>query len=358
MTRTDLLVMTLQHLLSQLAQKIKEENGGGEVVVVDDGHEKGLNPDELEVFNEHLPIASKKVKAAAEVEADEKEDVRIRKEIKLYRCSDEDGTLKVSEVKTGPLLQSDLDPKDSFIVDNGECGIWVWVGKKASQKERTEAMRNAQGFIKKKGYKPHTPVTRVVDNGEPSEFKSLFKVWKDKDAAAGMGKKYVGNRGVAKVVQTKFDATTLHENPKVAAETRMVDDGKGAKEVFRVDNFDLLQVPEEEHGKFYSGDCYIVLYAYSSGSRDHYLIYYWLVSTSIMFVMDDIKKVNTVNTKSGLPLFPRRARHSGLEGRRAGRPFGRSSGSDSSGPGQRAAPFLGHLPGQVDHLPGWPFLGL
>lgn len=29
-------------------------------------------------------------------------------------------------------------------MDNAEAGIWVWVGKKASHKERTEAMRNAQ----------------------------------------------------------------------------------------------------------------------------------------------------------------------------------------------------------------------
>ena len=84
-------------------------------------------------------------------DSDDKEDVRTRKDIKLYKCSDEDGTLRVSEVKTGPLLQSDLDSMDSWIVDNGECGIYVWVGKKASEKERTEAMRNAQGFIKKKG---------------------------------------------------------------------------------------------------------------------------------------------------------------------------------------------------------------
>ncbi len=41
-------------------------------------------------------------------------------------------------------------------------------------------------------------------------------------------------RGVAKVVQTKFDARTLHERPAVAAESRMVDDGKGAKEVCSV----------------------------------------------------------------------------------------------------------------------------
>ncbi len=75
---------------------------------------------------------------------------RTRKDIKLYKCSDEDGTLKITEVKNGPLMQADVKSEDSFIVDNGNCGIWVWVGKKASPAERTEAMRNAQGFIKKK----------------------------------------------------------------------------------------------------------------------------------------------------------------------------------------------------------------
>ncbi len=90
------------------------------------------------------------MKPAAEAESDERADIQTRKEIKLYNCSDEEGTLKITEVKTGPLLQSDLESKDSFIIDNGNCGIWVWVGKKASQAERTEAMRNAQGFIKKK----------------------------------------------------------------------------------------------------------------------------------------------------------------------------------------------------------------
>ena len=57
----------------------------------------------------------------------------------------------------------------------------------------------------------------------------------------------------------------------------MVDDGKSAKEVYRVDNFDLLQVPEEDYGKFYSGDCYVILYAYNDGRKDNYIIYYWLV---------------------------------------------------------------------------------
>lgn len=47
---------------------------------------------------------------------------------------------------------------------------------------------------------------------------------------------------LVQTVQTKFDAKLLHDQPKLAAESGMVDDGKGAKEIFRVDRFDLLQV--------------------------------------------------------------------------------------------------------------------
>ena len=34
----------------------------------------------------------------------------------------------------------------------------------------------------------------------------------------------------------------------------MLDNGQSAKELYRVDNFDLVQVPEEDYGKFYKGD--------------------------------------------------------------------------------------------------------
>ena len=28
--------------------------------------------------------------------------------------------------------------------------------------------------------------------------------------------------------------------------------------------FDLVEVPEEQHGVFFAGDCYVILYAYRS----------------------------------------------------------------------------------------------
>lgn len=57
-----------------------------------------------------------------EEDKDEAIEASVTNEIKLYRCSDEDGTLKVTEVKTGPLFQADLVSDDSFIVDNGPNG--------------------------------------------------------------------------------------------------------------------------------------------------------------------------------------------------------------------------------------------
>ena len=56
----------------------------------------------------------------------------------------------------------------------------------------------------------------------------------------------------------------------------MVDDGTGVKEVFRVEMFDLVSIPEDSHGVFFSGDCYVILYAYNDGRTDRYIIYYWL----------------------------------------------------------------------------------
>ena len=83
-------------------------------------------------------------------------DIKTRKEIKLYRLSDENGELEISEIKSGPLDQQDLISRDSFIIDNGVFGIWAWIGKGASSKERSEAMKNAQSFIKTKSYPEYT----------------------------------------------------------------------------------------------------------------------------------------------------------------------------------------------------------
>ncbi|OTF70084.1 Group 16 mite allergen-like protein (Gelsolin-like), partial [Euroglyphus maynei] len=66
---------------------------------------------------------------------------------------------------------------DTFIVENGSEGLWVWVGKKATQKERQSAIKYAMELINKKKYPNNTPVTKVMDGDESVEFKSLFESW-------------------------------------------------------------------------------------------------------------------------------------------------------------------------------------
>jgi villin 1/advillin len=83
---------------------------------------------------------------------------------------------------------------------------------------------------------------------------------------------------IATTVNNKFDASTLHEKPKLAAESQLVDDGTGERTIWRVEKFQLVPVPDKLQGVFFSGDCYVVKYTYLAGGTEKYLIYYWLVS--------------------------------------------------------------------------------
>ena len=158
---------------------LKLEHGFSDIetVTIDDGQED-VNTEDGQLLNYLLPLASKGQLMDASVAPDQ-DSASARSKLKLYRCSDDSGKLILTEVKDGPLTQADLISDDSYLIDNGNFGIWVWIGKRASLGERREAMRNAQGFIKAKQYKPDTPVTRVIDGGEPAEFKTLFKNWRD-----------------------------------------------------------------------------------------------------------------------------------------------------------------------------------
>ncbi|KAI2804260.1 hypothetical protein BLOT_003239 [Blomia tropicalis] len=152
------------------------------IVIVDDGQEaKQLSSNENTEFNRYLPLESKdsQIKPADEFDwtSDEKFEKAERKFVHLYHCKEFDDKILIKSVKDGPLTRSDLDSNDSFIVDNGANGIWVWVGKDASTKERSSGLRYAMELIKDKEYPAKTEVTKVIEGGETIEFRSLFKQW-------------------------------------------------------------------------------------------------------------------------------------------------------------------------------------
>ncbi|XP_065344773.1 villin-1-like [Cloeon dipterum] len=265
---------------AKMAQQLKTEHEATGVVFIEEGQELALPDVERKILSLYLDpkAARSEIAEATEDANDAAVETAARQQLRLYHCSDESGTLKVTEVKTGPLSQSDLSSTDSYIVDNGANGIWVWVGKRASPKERVEAMRNAHGFVKKKGYPSHTAVTRVIDGGEPVDFKQLFVSWRNKDqtSPAMLNQRPNSANRIARTVSTVFDATTLHERPQMAAETQLVDDASGDVQLWRVRKFGLENVEDKHEGIFFSGDCYLLKYTYLNGTKEQYILYYWL----------------------------------------------------------------------------------
>lgn len=99
------------------AQQFKTSHGPqcNAVVLVDDGKEEDdLAPDEKKVFETYLPLDQKdslinnEPTSDAETNGDDYAEMKRRSNLKLYRCSDESGSLRIEHIKDGPLKQDDL----------------------------------------------------------------------------------------------------------------------------------------------------------------------------------------------------------------------------------------------------------
>uniref|UniRef100_A0A5F8GAA5 Advillin n=1 Tax=Monodelphis domestica TaxID=13616 RepID=A0A5F8GAA5_MONDO len=254
-----------------LAKDIRDrERGGRAEIGVIEGDDEAASADLMKVLLDTLGERSQIVSATS----DELLDQEQKSNITLYHVSDFAGQLKVAEVSTRPLVQDLLNHDDCYILDHGGSKIYVWKGRGATKTEKQTAMSKALGFIQMKGYPSSTNVETVNDGAESAMFKQLFQKWTVKDQTSGLGKSFSMNK-IAKVIQDKFDVTLLHTKPDVAAQERMVDDGSGNVEVWRIENLELVPVEDRWQGFFYGGDCYLVLYTYHVNAQPRYILYIW-----------------------------------------------------------------------------------
>ena len=95
----------------QRARQLRDERGQANIVIIEDGEETKMSKDELKFFESKLLLREKMSKLNTTETPDELDDDKRydAAHIKLYKCSDESGTLKVTEKKAGPLLKSDLE---------------------------------------------------------------------------------------------------------------------------------------------------------------------------------------------------------------------------------------------------------
>ncbi|NXI71371.1 VILI protein, partial [Anseranas semipalmata] len=254
-----------------LAKDIRDrERGGRAKVGVVEGEDEGSSPELMQVLT-HVLGEKRDIQAAI---PDDKVDQMQKTSLKLYHVSNASGNLVIQEVAIRPLTQDMLQHEDCYILDQGGLKIFVWKGKNSNREEKQQAMSRALGFIKAKNYPSSTSVETENDGSESAIFRQLFQKWTVPSQTSGLGKTHTVGK-VAKVEQVKFDATTLHAKPEMAAQQKMVDDGSGEVEVWRVENQELVPVDKRWLGHFYGGDCYLVLYTYYVGPKVNRIIYIW-----------------------------------------------------------------------------------
>ncbi|KAJ5682920.1 hypothetical protein N7462_006085 [Penicillium macrosclerotiorum] len=101
---------------------------------------------------------------------------------KLFRLSDESGTLSFELVKDGGRInRSDFDGNDVFLYDVGSR-LWVWQGQGASEHEKALWLKVAQHYVRKLQENEENseayliPISKVVEGYESPAFLKVIEV--------------------------------------------------------------------------------------------------------------------------------------------------------------------------------------
>uniref|UniRef100_A0A4W5P2M2 Villin-1 n=1 Tax=Hucho hucho TaxID=62062 RepID=A0A4W5P2M2_9TELE len=242
-----------------LAKDIRDrERGGRAQVSVVEGDDEKSSEEAMKLMKQHLGETRRDIRDC--IAPDDIVDQKLKSSVKLFHISDAQGNLVVQEVAVKPLTQDLLNHEDCFLLDQGGIRIFIWKGKKASKTERSESLEKAEAYKKAKGYPISTYIETVNDGAESAVFKQLFQKWTVKGQTVGMG---------------TTNSTGKIGEPDLAAQQKMVDDGTGEAEVWRLEDSELVPVDRKWLGHFYGGDCYLILYKYEVSHRSHYMLYIW-----------------------------------------------------------------------------------
>ncbi|MED6184361.1 Villin-2 [Stylosanthes scabra] len=264
--------------------KEKYHDGKCDVAIVDDG-KLDTESDSGEfwvLFGGFAPIGKKVIS----------DDDLIPETIPAQLYSIVDGEAKAVD---GELSKSLLENNKCYLLDCG-AEVFVWVGRVTQVDERKAACQTAEEFVASQNRPKSTRITRVIQGYETHSFKANFGSWPSASATSGTEE---GRGKVAALLKQQgigVKGMAKSSNP-VNEEIIPLLEGGGKLEVWRINGSSKIPLPKEDIGKFYSGDCYIVLYTYHSGERkEDYFLCCW-------FGKDSIKEDQTMATQLASAMF-------------------------------------------------------
>ncbi|CAL4930935.1 unnamed protein product [Urochloa decumbens] len=255
----------IQHL------KEKYHDGVCAVAIVDDGklQAESDSGEFWVIFGGFAPIGKKIVSD---------DDVVLETTApKLYSINN--GQLKLEDTV---LTKSILENTKCFLLDCG-AELFVWVGRVTQVEDRKTASASVEKFVIKENRPKTTRITQVIQGYETHTFKSKFESWPVSNTAGNTSTDEGRGKVTALLKQKGVDVKGISKSSApVNDEVPPLLEGGGKLEVWCINGNAKTALPKEELGKFYSGDCYVVLYTYHSGDKkeDFYLTY-WIGKHSI-----------------------------------------------------------------------------
>ncbi|GMJ02336.1 villin 2 [Hibiscus trionum] len=248
--------------------KEKYHDGTCDVAIVDDG-KLDTESDSGEfwvLFGGFAPIG-KKIHSEDDV-------IPETTPAKLYSITD--GEVKIVG---GELSKSLLENNKCYLLDCG-AEVFVWVGRVTQVEDRKAACQVAEDFVGGQQRPKTTRITRVIQGYENNSFKSNFDSWPAGTTTVGSEE---GRGKVAALLkQQGAGVKGMIKSAPVNEEVPPLLEGSGKMEVWCINGNAKTPLPKEDVGKFYSGDCYIVLYTYHWGERkEDYFLCCWIGKDSI-----------------------------------------------------------------------------
>ncbi|KAH8412783.1 hypothetical protein KR009_005719, partial [Drosophila setifemur] len=232
---------------------VQKNANGSPITIVDDGYEQAMAAENKELWNSLLPLKKRIVCQASQLISDFSD--HNSNNFRIYKCNQR-GRLHLDQLDVGMPAKDDLsDAHGVYLLDNYGQSIWLWVGAQAPQADALSAMGNGRAFVKKKKYPDNTLVVRVLEGHEPVEFKRLFANWLNIWQENSRGHKPVSTKF------GKLDAHSLCERPKMAADTQLVDDGRGERVLYRILGDQVQELPASRTVVFTTNASYVVKYS-------------------------------------------------------------------------------------------------
>nr|XP_029124098.1 villin-2 isoform X2 [Elaeis guineensis] len=256
----------------EVIQHLKDKYHGGkcDVAIIDDGKlvAESDSGEFWVLFGGFAPIGKKTIS--------EDDVVPEATTTKLFSIND--GQLKLEE---DALSKAMLENNKCYLLD---CGseIFVWVGRVTQVEDRKAASKAAEEFIANKNRPKATRISQIIQGHEPHFFKSKFEAWPVGSGTGNSGGEEGRGKVAALLKQQGVDVKGISKNSPINEEVPPLLESGGKLEVWRINGSAKTPVPKEEIGKFYSGDCYIVLYTYHSGEKkEEYFLSCWMGKDSV-----------------------------------------------------------------------------